>query len=112
MRTLLWLDDKRDPSMADWLLRYAPDFHYDGGNVVWVKDYDEFVRWIEKNGLPYKIAFDHDLGLGKSGYDAAHYVVDYCLDNGTDLPLWTIQSSNTVGVENIDGLFRSFLKHN
>jgi hypothetical protein len=62
MKKLLWLDDMRDPQTDTWLMSYAPDFDEDRDNVVWVKNYEDFVAWITENGLPYKIAFDHDLG--------------------------------------------------
>jgi hypothetical protein len=42
MKRLLWLDDVRNPFIADWLLQYAPDYEKD--EVVWVKNYNQFVR--------------------------------------------------------------------
>lgn len=111
MKKLLWLDDIRNPFSADWLMMYAPDYAYGDGEVIWVKNYKDFCDWITENGLPDKIAFDHDLGEEKSGYDAAHFVVNYCLDNDIhQLPVWVIQSANPVGAENINGLFKSFLR--
>ena len=62
MKTLLWLDDIRDPQLGTWLMSYAPDFDENRSNVVWVKNYNDFTTWITENGLPYKVAFDHDLG--------------------------------------------------
>jgi hypothetical protein len=44
MKTLLWLDDIRDPSVGDWLMSYAPEFAYGEGEVVWVKNFDDFVN--------------------------------------------------------------------
>lgn len=135
-RILLWLDDDRNPFDAPhWVEMYAPDIHYEGGKVIWVKNYDEYVKWITTNGLPYKIAFDHDLAdehytpaelwndmeaskkyqdakdyTEKTGMDCAHWLVDYCLDNKIDLPLWVIQSANPVGACNIRGLLMGFAK--
>ena len=59
METLLWLDDERDPhgEFQDWVKKYS--FGVD--NIRWVKDYTEFTEWIELNGLPKQISFDHDL---------------------------------------------------
>ena len=62
MKKLLWLDDMRDPFTETWLLSYASDFDENRENVVWVKNYEDFITWITENGLPYKVAFDHDLG--------------------------------------------------
>lgn len=129
MKKLLWIDDIRNPFIADWVLKYAPDF-YGEGKVIWVKNYDEFIEWIDENGLPYKIAFDHDLGEdvaislvengmnkkkarmikkeSKSGFDAAKWLVDYCISKDIDLPFWTIQSSNPVGRDNINGLLNNY----
>ena len=100
----------RNPFLGEWLPLYAPDF-INGDHVVWVKDYSEFCSWVSENGLPYKIAFDHDLGDGPTGYDAAKFVVEYCMDNDQELPCYTIQSSNPVGKANINGLFASYIKN-
>ena len=61
MKKLLWLDDVRNPFIGDWLMQYAPEFAYGDGEVIWVKNYNQFVDWITKNGLPTEIGFDHDL---------------------------------------------------
>ena len=133
MKILLWLDDMRDPFLGDWLLSYAPDFGDNRENVVWVKNYEDFITWITDNGLPYKVAFDHDLGQDvadekvengmskrksrkekkgiKDGKDAANWMVDYCLDNGKDIPFFTIQSANPTGADNIRGLLLGAMKH-
>ena len=44
-----------------------------------VYNYEEFVEYLERKGLPDFISFDHDLGEDLSGYDCAKYLVDYCL---------------------------------
>ena len=131
MKTLIWLDDIRNPLENDWLVfspieqPFAP---------VWLKSYDEFISYIKTYGLPDAICFDHDLGLprqlvlrneGKSkresrrivreeektGYDCAKWLVDYCIDNNKSLPLYNIQSANPVGKENIKSLLENFKKH-
>ena len=130
-KTLLWLDDIRDPlsSEVDWL-SYSPILK--PYQVIWVKSYQEFTQYIKQNGLPTAICFDHDLGMEvalkarakgmskrasrklkqveKTGMDCAHYLVDYCLDHDLDLPLYNIQSANSVGKENIDGLLKGYIK--
>lgn len=129
MKTLLWLDDIRDPKLGDWLLSYAPQFAYEG-QVIWVKNHEDFVKWIRENGLPDQISFDHDLGIPaqlkfrekgaskresrrlakeeKSGMDCAKWLVDYCLDNDIDLPKWGVHSANPTGAENIRSLLKNF----
>lgn len=97
MRTLLWLDDIRDPHVFDITpyIPEPPDF------IVWVKSEKEFEEYIVENGIPEFISFDHDLGEGKSGKDAANFLVDYCINNNQSLPAYGSHSSNPVGKENI-----------
>lgn len=130
MKTLLWLDDLRNPYKSDWLLLFAPTFE---GDIIWVKNFEDFVSYIKENGLPDLIGFDHDLGEdiaielvsngtnkkvarkikkeSKSGYDAAKWLVDYLLDNNLPMTKWVIQSANPTGKENINGLLINYMKH-
>jgi hypothetical protein len=136
MKTLLWLDDIRNPFVptkggGSWLV-FSPINLNDGAEVVWVKSYQEFVDWITANGLPDGICFDHDLGLDlvhekkvmskrelkrfrktpeyKTGFDCTKWLVEYCLDRKLYPPKYNIQSSNTVGKANIDGLLKNFME--
>ena len=130
MKTLLWLDDIRNPRESDWL-----DFSPIGRevDVVWVKSYDTFTKWIIENRMPDAICFDHDLGEDvarekvsngmskrqariqkretKSGFDCTKWLIEYCMDNDFDLPEWNIQSANPVGAENIRCLLNNYQKH-
>lgn len=131
MSKLLWLDDVRDPFAKDgeWLV-FAPMKAHE---VIWVKDYNEFVAWITENGLPDGIAFDHDLAdehyapqahwdekyaswaesqnfKEKTGMDCAKWLVDYCLDNDKVLPRFGSHSANPPGRENIIKLLTNFKK--
>lgn len=108
-RKLLWLDDMRDPNTGDWLEKYSPIGTYDI-DVVWVKSYKEFVVHIAAYGLPDAICFDHDLGEGKSGYDAAKWVVNFCLDFQVSPPLYNVQSSNPRGKEDIIAIMNNYLE--
>lgn len=60
MKTLLWLDDIRNPNTNDWLNFSCLQQPI---NVVWVKTYEEFIEFININGLPDGVNFDHDLGV-------------------------------------------------
>ncbi len=109
--TLLWLDDVRNPFENDgeWLI-FTP---IKANEVIWVKSYDEFVAWITENGLPDGIAFDHDLAdveeiEEKTGLDCAKWLVEYCIDNDALLPLFSSQSANPPGRENIIRLLTNF----
>ena len=130
MKTLLWLDDLRNPFKllsdgSSWLV-FSP---IENPNVVWCKDYNDFTTWITTNGLPDGICFDHDLsdfqafksgfpdmvdGIDytneRTGYDCAKWLVDYCMDNDKDLPLWNVQSANPTGKDNINGLLNNYKK--
>lgn len=129
MKKLLWLDDIRDPNTNDWLVFSPIEQPYE---CIWVKSYNEFINWITKNGLPDGICFDHDLGndvainarekgmtkkkarqlkqVEKTGFDCAKWLVEYCMDNHKQLPVYNIQSANPVGKENIDGILKSYNK--
>lgn len=131
MMTLLWLDDARDPNESGWATTFSPiPQPY---TVVWVKNYKEFVSWIQANGLPDGICFDHDLGLDMvhekrimskralkryrktheymTGYDCAKWLTEYCLNTLQQLPAYASQSANPVGRENILKLLNNFNKH-
>lgn len=130
MKTLLWLDDIRDPMTQNWLVFSPIEKPF---NVVWVKSYQEFVNYIINNGLPDGICFDHDLAdehydpsmfefpndytklyssfKEKTGYDCAKWLVEYCINNNLKLPKYNIQSMNPVGKQNIHSLLQNFLKH-
>ena len=76
-----------------------------------VYDYEGFTEYILQQGLPDFISFDHDLGEGKSGYDCAKFLIDYCLENSLSLPRYAVHSQNPVGRKNIEMLFENFLKN-
>ncbi len=76
-----------------------------------LKNYNEFVSYINDNGLPTAICFDHDLGEENTGYDCCKYLIEYALNNAIkNLPLYNIQSANPVGKENIDKLIKNYNK--
>lgn len=113
MKTLLWLDDVRNPFENDWL-NFAPISDYE--SVHWVKDWWEFTNFIRDNGLPYAVCFDHDLecyfrGREYTGYDCAKYMVNHCLDHNLPLPHWSVHSANPAGAEDIRRLLTNYTKH-
>ena len=102
IKTLLWLDDVRDPfgQEVNWTAFSPVPFD----TVVWVKSYYEFCDYIKDKGVPYVICFDHDLGEDSNGYtgkDCANFLVDYCIEHHEQLPYFGSQSANPVGRENI-----------
>ena len=101
-RTVIWLDDLRDPK--DYI-------DCESDNVLWIKDGEEFMRHLTEYGLPDLIDFDHDLGEGSpDGYECAKKVVEYCLEHGKKRPQWRIHSANPVGRNNMESIFSSYEK--
>jgi len=117
----LFLDDFRMPVDCS---RYMPNPGiYNKLEWVIVRNYDEFIKFISKNGLPEMISFDHDLAdehysndmyagaevynknydhfTEKTGYDCAKWLVEYCMDFDLDLPEYIVHSMNPAGGKNI-----------
>jgi len=96
----IFLDDIRNPSDNTWTL---------------VRSYDDFVSLISSTVYNVTdISFDHDLGLGLTGMDAAKWLVEKSLDNpafASNLQSIHVHSANPVGAQNITGLFISARNH-
>ena len=113
---LVWIDDIRDPQESTWQNWIKKNFGTNDFDITWIKSYKEFVDFVDKNGLPSNVSFDHDLGdvedpnNEKTGYDCAKYIVDYCMDNDRDIPNYRIQSDNGPGRENIDKYLQNYHK--
>lgn len=116
MKTILWLDDIRNPFVVrEWLdmIQYLKEEYLEIENepcdVYWAKTQSEFEKYIKENGLPDLISFDNDLGIGYGeGYGCAKWLVEYCMDNNTKLPQWYVHSANSVAKENINKLLENF----
>lgn len=61
-----------------------------------VRSYHQFVNYTNKFGLPQLISFDYDLGYpdNKTGYDAIKWLVEYCYNNHSELPICYVHSAN------------------
>lgn len=130
MMKILWLDDLRNP-----FLDIEGKLPMLGGTVEWVLNYEQFTQWIEKFGLPDVISFDHDLAdehytpkeywqdyqlskeyqesrdyQEKTGMDCAKWLIDYCIDNESPLPIYFVHSANPVGADNIRGILDNYKK--
>ena len=126
----LFLDDIREPEHA---YEYTKQEIFLKQKWEVVRNFDEFKSYIEKNGMPFFISFDHDLAdthytpehlwtdydkskewqdaqvhKEKTGYECAMWLVDYCIDNNLQLPNYYCHSMNPVGKDKIVGLLRSF----
>lgn len=113
----LFLDDVRS---AEMVFMNTIDPIYENKNE-WeiVRSFNEFVSYIEENGLPEFISFDHDLDFEhyklenqqdidyekmeiKTGFHAAQWLVNYCADNKLKLPNYKVHSMNLAGKRNIE----------
>jgi hypothetical protein len=129
----LFLDDIRHPYDAFEHTQQTMFLH-----KKWevVKNYNEFIKWITKNGLPELISFDHDLGdtlytsahlrndsekskewqdaqvhTEKTGYECAKWLIDYCLDNNLKCPKFYCHSMNPVGRDKINSILEQFTNY-
>ena len=117
-RLKLYLDDVRTPNDSTW-------------NVV--RNYDEFVSFINRHGLESieVISLDHDLGEQamieyytnvknnytldynnieeKTGYDCCKYIVNVSLTKHIPIPQIYIHSANPIGSSNMMGYINNYL---
>jgi hypothetical protein len=143
----LFLDDIRYPyldpikfdDLDDHILSFASAYEYSKfepfKNEEWeiVRNYDEFVKIIEKKGVPKIVAFDHDLGIEhypkgdvqakntkiinyddfdeKTGYDCAKWLCNYCQDNNIKFPEYYVHSWNKIGSDNIINYIENYKKY-
>jgi hypothetical protein len=104
----LFLDDVRTVDMV-YDLSMVNEFDV-------VRSYSDFVKYIQKNGLPDFISFDNDLGLDQAGeialdgYAAARWLV---YESGLDLInlKFNVHSANPVAAEQIRGLLTNYIRH-
>lgn len=122
----LFLDDERMPKNVTWV---------DLPLVEWtiVRNYDQFVEIIQKQGLPNIVSFDHDLAdehyaeytaahdpnspsrgtfnyeklKEKTGYDCAKWLAQYCVDNSKPIPQYYVHTMNPIGGKNIFSILES-----
>ncbi|QIH37191.1 hypothetical protein G6053_22715 [Sphingobacterium sp. DR205] len=86
-------------------------------NWTVIRNYQDFVAYISKNGIPSIISFDHDLGVNldnteaESGYDAVKYIVDFIIEQQSQVfPQVLCHSQNPVGKANILAYWNNFIK--
>lgn len=116
--TVLWVDDQREPykylntkSKTNTFLRNKQFYDSLGDkfnlNFVWVKNLYQFIEYIEKNGVPDFISFDHDLNnrgggeglsdeekIKNNGLNCAKWLIEYCKNNRIHLPKFYVHSAN------------------
>ena len=134
----LFLDDIIIPKDAIGLVPSNMNQFYWENDWDVVKNYSEFCDYIQKYGSPDFVSFDHDLAddhyndlfsdenwskndtdvvlkyddyKEKTGYECAKWLVDYCLENGLQLPDYVVHSANPVGKKNIESYLLNAKKH-
>jgi hypothetical protein len=121
----LYLDDFRFPMDS---FNYTHDTDFSKLKWTIVRSYDEFVEYITKmhevGHFPALVSFDHDLAdehyhtdmykgsekynehyaefKEKTGYECAKWLVDFCIENKLNFPLYKVHSMNPIGKENIN----------
>lgn len=120
----LFLDDRRTPTSDPRVV--TMDSVYKDLNWTVVKNYNEFVDYITRYGLPTVISFDHDLSKehvdfyfangghlkpptnylydlfkDKTGKQCADWLVEYCHKNNLSMPTCYVHSANPTGRLNI-----------
>ena len=100
----IWLDDVRIPNFIG----------SEKAILFWVMDYDNFVgavKQVKEKISDCCVHFDHDLGENsKDGYECAKFLVNWCIENGYDVPDYEIHSANPVGRQNIESVFSTYQK--
>lgn len=110
----LFLDDERLPQKVTWV-------NLPSGPWEIVRNYQQFVDHITKNGLPSFVTFDHDLSVEdqnknpatttfkeKTGMDCAKWLVEYCANNNKMFPPYEVHSMNVIGKVNIKSYIESY----
>jgi hypothetical protein len=106
-----FVDDIRKPEQA---------FLYDGSNeslcektgidsIKWdiVRSYSDFKKYIDKNGIPDIVSFDHDLkpahydmkieNMKDTGYECAEYLIKICKEKSKPIPTYFVHSASPLG---------------
>lgn len=125
----LFLDDERVPKDVKWV-ELPP--------VAWtiVRNYNDFVKLIERDGLPAIVTFDHDLAdehyqeyhvahdskmlsrgtirydsfKEKTGYHCAKWLAEFCVDKNLPIPTYYTHTMNGIGAENIRSILENARK--
>lgn len=99
---IFFLDDERCPSM------------FGIGIYLVSRTFDEAVEQIKKYGLDNfeYMTLDHDLGLGKSGYDFIKWLVEYDMENHIIPDGFEVRShsSNPIGRQNILSYYENYMR--
>jgi len=100
LRSIIWLDNQRNPfdPKKEWLKRYNIPYRDGEDEIQWARTYDEFTELLRTNGVPDMVSFDHDLDppdKTHDGFDCAVFLCRFCQDNNQPLPkMYHFQTAN------------------
>lgn len=116
----LFLDDNRNP--YDVFKKTIDPLYEENKSWQVVRDYYQFINFIQRYGIPNVVSLDHDLSQEHylnenqtdinyeamkipTGYHAAKWLIEYCKENNKKLPEIKVHSENLEGKMNIERLF-------
>lgn len=89
----MFIDDIRQPPPGEWVV---------------ARSSNEALAYIQTNGMPAFISFDHDLGEDDTTMVFLRKLVDFVW-NGDDFPpAYEVHSANPVGAKNIIAFMESW----
>tara|TARA_R110000764_G_scaffold74199_1_gene150775 strand:+ start:208 stop:702 length:495 start_codon:yes stop_codon:yes gene_type:complete len=128
-KSLLWLDDLRNPFLDEEKRLPKGNGEWD---ISWVLNCEQFIKWVELHGPPDAVSFDHDLAeehytpeyfwgdyeeskkfqewksksyKEQTGEGCAKWLKETCELWNLDLPHIFIHSANPVGADKIVEVF-------
>lgn len=114
----IYLDDLREPQQTAEYMSYNKDLYMKDDWMV-IRNYKDFVKMVENDGLPDLVSFDHDFVEIKkvqgskivrikphtkqkeNGMDCAKWLYEYCRKTKSQLPQFIVHSQNPVGKDNL-----------
>jgi hypothetical protein len=89
----MFIDDLRTPPPGDWVV---------------VRSSSEAIAYIQMNGMPAFISFDHDLGGDDTTMIFLKDLVDLVWNGEDSPPAYEVHSANPVGSKNIVSFMESW----
>lgn len=113
----LFLDDERNPEDVTWI-SYPDDIKF-----VVVRNYAEFISYLNENVMPSFISFDHDLAdfndaregsyKERTGYDCVKFLCNHFAESNKFIehfPETFYHTNNVIGKKNMESYVNNFKK--
>jgi len=75
---------------------------------------DEAIKFMEQNGIPEEISFDHDLGGDDTSIKVINWMENALLDGKVEFPenfQYSVHSQNPIGAANIRNKMEGLVAH-